>query len=134
MSNHESSHVIPQVEVLASSKGWRLFRNSVGEAWVGKAAPVVGGGIMIKKPQRIKFGLKVGSSDLIGWAPIIVTPNMVGQKIAVFVSIECKTLSYKKTTEDQDNWLDNVAQAGGLAYIARETESGGVIIEEKGKK
>jgi hypothetical protein len=69
--------------------------------------------------RRVNYGLAVGSSDLIGWKPVVITPDMVGKTIAQFVCVECKTKAYGATTEEQDNWLDQVAQAGGDAYIAR---------------
>jgi predicted nucleic acid-binding protein len=44
---------------------------------------------------------------------------MVGQTIAQFVAVECKTERYRRTTEEQDNFLGQVAVSGGAAYLAR---------------
>lgn len=120
MSNRESSTVIPAVQIDASSKGWRLFRNSRGVAYMGKASQVNGGGVFIKAPRRVTFGLTDGASDLIGWRPVVITPDMVGQTIAQFAAVECKTDAYGRTSKDQDNFLEQVSMAGGFAAIARE--------------
>jgi hypothetical protein len=132
MANHESAKVIPQVLMEATAKGWRLFRNSVGQAWAGKASQGHNGDgervAIIQAPHRITYGLAVGSSDLVGWRPVVITQDMVGKQLAQFVSIECKTRAYGKTTEEQDNWLDQVAGSGGAAYIARENADGGVDV------
>jgi len=138
MSNHESN-VITIVQIQASAKGWRLFRNSVGMAWQGRITEeqtikdrsgVPLHVIEIAGARRVAYGLAKGSSDLIGWRPVVITPDMVGQTLAQFVSIECKTSAYKNTTDDQDNWLDQVAQSGGFAAVARENKEKSIEICE----
>jgi hypothetical protein len=64
------------------------------------------------------FGLCVGSGDLIGWKAITVTPEHVGQTLAVFISIEVKTPTGKPSAE-QVRWQKVVQQHGGIAVIAR---------------
>jgi hypothetical protein len=120
----KEGNVIARVLVDVSAKGWRMFRNTVGQAWAGKAEQVVGGGVMIKRPQRITYGLAVGSSDLVGWRTVRITPDMVGKTIAQFVAIECKTAAYPDTTLEQDNWLEAVSAAGGASYLACEDPDG----------
>jgi hypothetical protein len=133
MSNNHEGTVLATVLIEATQKGWRLFRNSVGLAWAGRAAQgknAEGARVAIlEAPRRIAYGLAVGSSDLVGWRPVVITPDMVGKTIAQFVSVECKTKAYGKTTPEQDTWMDNVAQAGGAAFLARE-ESDGVRLYE----
>ena len=46
---------------------------------------------------------------------------MVGQKLAVFVSIEVKTPT-GRTSKPQQNWLNLVKNAGGIGGIARSPE------------
>jgi hypothetical protein len=67
------------------------------------------------------FGLCPGSADLIGWRAITVTPEHVGQTLAVFLSIEVKTDKGKPSTE-QLRWQKVVQQHGGIAMIARSAE------------
>ena len=91
---------------LGTQPGLRLFRNNTGTLRDPKTG------------RPIQFGLTRGSADLIGWRTVTVTPEMVGQQIAVFTSIEVKTPSGRVTPE-QWTWLENVMRAGGIAGIAR---------------
>lgn len=84
----------------------RLFRNQVGQL----PDPRTG--------RMVQFGLARGSADLIGWRTLVVTPEMVGQRIAVFTSIEVKT-ERGRIRPEQHAWLGTVQSAGGIAGIAR---------------
>ena len=94
----------------ASKVGSTVFKNNVGMAFKeinGKKYP-------------IHFGLCEGSSDLIGWTPIVITPDMVGKKVAVFTAVEVKLNKNGKykATEKQKNFIKAVLDNGGLATIA----------------
>jgi hypothetical protein len=69
----------------------------------------------------LRYGLQPGSSDLIGWRTVTITPEMVGQQVAVFTSIEVKTPTGRVKPEQQQ-WLDAVQAAGGIAGVARSVE------------
>ena len=84
----------------------RLYRNNCGSL----PDPKTG--------RPVQFGLARGSADLIGWRTVVVTPDMVGQRLAVFTSIEVKTPRGRLTPE-QHNWLLAVQTAGGIAGVAR---------------
>lgn len=107
--------------------GARLFRNNVGEAWVGRGSKRPDGSVLIPDASRVVYGLCVGSSDHVGWTPVRVTPDMVGDMVAVFTAVEEKTLSYPTLTADQRNFLDQVTAAGGFGYVARETKDGPIL-------
>ena len=96
----------------------RLFRNNVGEAWQGRWAKQENGNVLIQHPRRIVFGLAPGSGDIIGLRSLEIHPEMVGQRIAQFVSIETKT-DRRSNTEQQDNWAEMVRMMGGVAGTAR---------------
>jgi len=68
-------------------------------------------------------GLLPGSGDLIGWTEIIITPEMVNEKVAVFTSIEAKTLN-DKMSDKQKKWFINVCKAGGIAIVLHEQKDG----------
>lgn len=74
------------------------------------------------------FGLCVGSADLVGWKTIEITPDMVGSKVAVFLSVEIKNKSGRVKPE-QVNWMERVKQAGGIAGIARDIEEAKKIVD-----
>ena len=98
----------------------RLFNNPVGLAWQGRLLLQGGGRLVLEHPRRVSYGLQPGSGDLIGWSTVTVTPEMVGQRLAVFVSAEVKHKS--ATAGDQTQWRDVVRAAGGFADIVRSPE------------
>ena len=91
---------------VGQEKNLRLFRNETGSL----PNPKTG--------KWVDFGLAKGSSDLIGFKTIEVTPDMVGEKLAVFTSIEVKN-KRGKVSELQHNWLQVVKKAGGITGVAR---------------
>jgi hypothetical protein len=94
----------------------RLFRNQVGSL----PDPRTG--------RLVTFGLARGSADLIGWRSVVVTPDMVGRRLAVFCSIEIKTATGRLRPEQQA-WLGVVQDAGGIAGVARSVTDACHIIE-----
>ena len=101
-----SEQTIQQHIRLACSIGTcRLFRNNTGTLRDINGRPVT-------------FGLCKGSADLIGWRSVTITPEMVGQQVAVFTSIEVKSSSGRVKPEQQQ-WLNAVQAAGGIAGVAR---------------
>lgn len=96
----------------------RMFRNNVGTGWQGQVVSKELGAIVLQNARPLHAGLCVGSSDLIGWKTITITPDMVGQQVAVFVAAEVKTATGRLTGEQQ-NFLNKVRDAGGLAVVIR---------------
>jgi hypothetical protein len=101
---------------LGTRSDLRLFRNQVGQL----PDPRTG--------RPVQFGLARGSADLIGWRTITVTPDMVGQRVAVFTSIEVKTPT-GRLTPAQHAWLGAVHKAGGVAGVARSVADSLHIVE-----
>lgn len=96
------------LSAIGSRPDCRLFRNHVGR-------------VQDQFARWHTFGLCPGSADLIGWRAVAITPEHVGQTLAVFLSIEVKTDKGKPSTE-QLRWQKVVKQHGGIAMIARSTE------------
>ena len=96
------------IRIACSTGDTRLFRNNTGTLRDQHGRPV-------------SFGLCKGSADLIGWKQVTVTPEMVGQQVAVFTSIEVKTPTGRIRPEQQA-WLETVQAAGGIAGVARSVE------------
>lgn len=101
---------------LGTRSDLRLFRNQVGQL----PDPRTG--------RPVQFGLARGSADLIGWRSVTVTPEMIGQQIAVFTSIEIKTPT-GRLTPPQSAWLKTVRDAGGIAGVARCVKDAAQIME-----
>jgi hypothetical protein len=97
----------------------RLFRANSGMAWTGRVVSHTKQFITIADPRTF-HGMPAGTSDLIGWQSIEITPDMVGQRVAVFVAVECKTPA-GRPTEAQAAFLSAVRRAGGRAVLARST-------------
>ena len=91
----------------ASQCGATMFKNNVGK-------------LRDERGNIVTFGLCKGSSDLIGWTPITVTPDMVGSKIAVFTAVEVKKNKFGKyrATEEQKHFISAVQANGGRAGVA----------------
>ena len=99
----------------------RLFRNNIGTFWTGKPVRHPDGSVTLHGARVVVCGLTPGSSDLVGWRSVVVTPEMVGTTVAVFVSLEIKSATGRLSPE-QANWLRVVSEAGGLAGVARSVE------------
>lgn len=107
-----------EIRLACSTGPVRLFRNNTGTLKDQHGRPV-------------QFGLCKGSADLIGWRTITVTPEMVGQQVAVFTSIEVKTPTGRLRPEQQQ-WLEAVQAAGGIAGVARSVEDALQIVTAQG--
>jgi ribosomal protein S19 len=96
---------IMKLIMIALSKKGRAFRNNVGS-------------VKTADNRFITFGLCVGSSDIIGWTSVTITPEMVGKEVAVFTAVEVKKTKGKES-DAQVNFIERVLEAGGIAGIAR---------------
>jgi hypothetical protein len=106
------------IRLTCSTGSTRLFRNNTGTLRDQHGRPV-------------SFGLCKGSADLIGWRTVTVTPEMVGQQVAVFTSIEVKAASGRLRPE-QRQWLDAVQAAGGIGGVARSVADAVAILAADG--
>lgn len=88
----------------------RLFRNNVGRLPDPRAPG-----------KWVAYGLCPGSSDLIGWHTVTITPDMIGSKIAVFTAIETKRPGARtdpERLEKQMNFINIVQRFGGYSGVA----------------
>lgn len=105
----------------------RLWRNNCGDGWVGKVIHREPGSITIAHPRVLHAGLCNGSSDLIGLRTIVITPEMVGRRVAIFTGIEAK-LGSGRESDDQTAFREFICRAGGLAGVARTVEEAETIL------
>lgn len=115
-----------RLQILASKLGARLFRQNTGTTWTGnKIVKGWRGGrlvrvgehdIVIRNARPFHSGFP-GWSDLGGFTPVDVTPEMVGSTLARYAQVEVKEQG--RPTDEQIAWIDAVNAAGGRAGIAR---------------
>jgi len=121
--------------ILACSRGAaRLFRCNTGTGWVGEIVNrwsqrengEIVRYITIKNPRPLRAGLTKGGSDTLGWRSVVITPEMVGMKIAQIVTLEVKDAG--QLTPEQRQFLAVVQAAGGLAGVVRSPEQAVALI------
>lgn len=98
-----------RIMLALSEAGCIIWRNETAGAWLGKVAHKTGDQVTLSGARLNKFGLCVGSSDLIG--------IYLGR----FLAIEVKTATGRPTKE-QLNFIEQVRLNGGIAGIARSPE------------
>ena len=122
---------------VGASPGAVLFRLNSGRAWLGSGQPrrLQDGTLCLPGGRPVALGLAladgtpvVGQSDLYGWRSITITPEMVGRRVAVVLSIECKRPKGGRVSDDQRSWADTVTRAGGIAGIANSPEAALAVI------
>lgn len=106
-----------QIRLELSRGPVRLWRNNTGA-------------LRDQRGQLVRYGLCQGSSDLIGYRSVTITPDMVGQTVAVFTAIEVKAPKGRVTAE-QEAFLQLVAEAGGISGVARSVSDAVATIENR---
>lgn len=103
------------VRLEAARKGVRLFRNNVGALIDSRGIPVRYG--LANESKQVNDVMK--SADLIGWRPVLIGPQHVGQVIGQFVSREVKAVGWHYTGSDREPaqlaWAQLVTAGGGDA-------------------
>lgn len=89
----------------------RLFRINAGMAWTGEIVKNNKQIIILKNPRPF-WGAPAGWPDLAGWETIEITPEMVGQKIAVFKFEEVKATG--DLSKDQKKFKKLILKMGGI--------------------
>jgi hypothetical protein len=92
----------------------RLFRINAGMAWTGTDIIKKGKFLIIKNPYPF-HGAPTGWPDLCGWTEITITPEMVGQKVAVFTAEEIKATGTLST--DQKKFRKIIERMGGIFKV-----------------
>lgn len=119
MKSSAESYVQSMVRLAAPVAGYVLWRNNVGALMDKTGRPVRYG--LANDSKQLNESIK--SADLIGWQPVTISADMVGQRIARFVSIECKEAGWEYNPNDehekaQKRWADMVTAAGGVACFS----------------
>lgn len=109
-----------------------LFRANVGRGWTGsEVITLANGDKLIRNPRVFDTGLPAGFTDLFGFRPVVVTPDMVGQTLAVFVAIDAKSKD-GRASDKQQNFVNAVNNNGGRAGFASSVEHARNIVNGTG--
>lgn len=135
-----AEHHIQQRILLACGSGdARLWRNNVGTGWAGAATRITAGNVravaaqlrpgdvVVRGGRPLHAGLCVGSSDLIGYYSMVVGPEQVGQRLAVFAAVEVKSAT-GRASKEQQQFLNHITTVGGKAGIARSVEDAEALL------
>lgn len=129
MARNQETNIQNEIRLTCAKAGATTFRNVTAQGWAGKVVDQGVGYVTIANPRPLVAGLCVGSSDVIGWHPVTITPGMVGKTIAVFVGLEIKTPVGKASTE-QLRFSSAITKAGGIAGFPTDTESALALIRD----
>ncbi len=111
----ESEQQIQQRIRLACGRGdVRLWRNNTGA-------------LLDPQGRLVRFGLCRGSSDLIGLRSLLITPELVGERLAQFVALEIKTPDGTLRPE-QEAFLAAARRLGALAAVCRSVEDARAVL------
>lgn len=127
--NMSEIELMKEIQTLWSQTQGRLFRNNIGMGWTGQRVTVtrtqsvvVGpGDVLLRNARPFHAGLCEGSSDLIGWKSILITPEMVGKPFAQFAAVETKSPK-GRATDEQRQFLHVVDSVGGFSVLAKKIE------------
>lgn len=116
--NKETS-IMHAIMLALSDAGCMVWRNETSGAWVGKVAHKAANQVTLKDAHMMRFGLSVGSCDVIG-----IAPN------GRFLAVEVKT-STGRLSKEQANFIAQVNLAGGIAGVARSPAEALQLIERE---
>ena len=98
-----------EIQLDMSSNGHRAFRNNNGV-------------LRDREGSYVSYGMGNGTSDLIGFTSIKITPEMVGKRVAIFTAMEVKKDEASKLRDDvnkkkkqQGQFIKFVKKMGGIA-------------------
>lgn len=118
---------------LGSRPDVRLFRNHTGAGWTGRLVARNGRNVVLQDARFCNFGLAPGSSDLIGWQSVMITPDMVGHCFARLLAIEVKARG--RVTKQQRDFLRVANEMGAAAGVARSVEDAlALLLTKEGKE
>lgn len=143
MSAASTDHM-KRIMLALAAGGATTFRNNVAVGVVSSTITWIKGGVqtvtvrpgdaVVRGARVLHAGLFEGSADLIGWTPVVITPDMVGKTVAVFTSVEAKSGS-GRLESNQETWMRNVLLAGGIAGEGRDPEAAVRLLREfKGRE
>lgn len=121
MNNLNSGKELENKVLVALQPYCQIQNITTGFGWIGDGKPQrTGNKMILVNPRPLKAGFK-GCPDQIGFTTVKITPDMVGQEIAVFTAIEVKD-GKGRLSKDQQGFLNIVNRAGGIGAEVRSVE------------
>ena len=100
----KETNLMKRIQIALSKIGSRVFRNNCGA-------------LRDRNGTWVKYGVaRPGGSDLIGWTPVVITPEYFGRTLAIFTAVEVKKDDKARLTPEQENFIDVVTKSGGIAF------------------
>lgn len=120
----------------ASDRPKRLSANDRGTAYInGKTIQLKAGDVIIHKGRPVALGMAfadgspvVGTTDLIGYTIVKITPDMVGKSLPVYTAVDAKQEGGGRVSKDQQNYVEQINRVNGIAGIADSAQSARAII------
>jgi hypothetical protein len=110
----ESDRIKEILAALPADK--RLFRINSGMGWTGKVTRLKSGDMLITNPRPLHAAPE-GWPDLCGWTEVEITPDMVGQRVAIFTAEEVKVTG--KLSKAQQAFARVLERMGGYFKVVR---------------
>jgi len=114
------SEVQQEIQLEAPKMGVTLMRNN-NVAFKDESGRMVRAGLGNVSPNQ-----PYKSSDLIGFTEIIITEQMIGQRIAIFTAVEIKRQSWKATKDEREekqrNFINWIKARGGIAGMVNSVD------------
>lgn len=104
----------------------RVFRQQSLMGWAGKILNKTHNTVTLLNPYAVRVGVP-GMADLGGVTSVIITPDMVGQRIGIDLQIECKATG-KYGFKEQRDYISAMQALGVRAGFARSVEDARRII------
>lgn len=104
--------IMKDIMLEAPTVGARLFRNNNGT-------------LQDRFGNYVTYGMGKGTSDLIGLVPIVVTQEMVGKTVGIFLAVEAKDPkghTKKALLKMQKDFLTAINFLGGIGFIANSVD------------
>lgn len=134
MKEHEVQN---RIRVAISPFG-KYFRVNAGTGWTSndmRRITIPGrcelqpGDVILKNARPFSSGVPAGYADISGVTEVIITPDMVGQKIGIATFLEIKAPG-KKPTPDQVNFINVMREAGCRAGVASSEDEAIKIVRD----
>jgi hypothetical protein len=115
MGDKEKTIITRRLQSLTADE--RLFRINAGTGWVGQMQVSNRANQIILNNYRPLQAAPKGWSDLVGITSKIITPDMVGQRVAIFTAEEVKATGTLSLAQKQFGRM--VEKLGGIFRVLR---------------